>query len=427
MQDQPKGSTRPTLRGQMAALYASHFVKYLLPLITIPYLARVLGVRTLGLLAFIQAFSMLIHQLLEFGFGLSMTKDVARYRDSPEKLARLTSGVVGTQVILLVVAVLVTFAAQHTVPLLRQNPLLLWMGLAVAITQGLNFFWFLRGVEKMQQVASLDVLTRLLRTVGIFLLVRNPDDVWLVLASDAVAGAISAAVGAVIVYRTVPFRLPSGSEIRATVEESWSLFVVRASATMFSAGNTFVLGLFVSPTLVGYFTSAEKISTAVRMLFTPAFDALYPYMSYDVSKAPQEAFRLMRKAFLQLEALALLASIGVFIFAPLIVRILFGAEFEAAVPILRIFAFFPVIVVANNCLGSHWLLILGYRKIFVSVGVVIGLLNVGLTTLVAVEWPQHGHYGAVIAFMLTQLMATVAFALFARKVGFTPHPGKARD
>lgn len=405
---------RPSaLGGQMAALYAAHFVRYLLPLITIPYLARILGAEGLGHLVLIQAYAFFVIQWLEFGFGLSATQGVARHRDSPSRLATLASSVFGSQAGLLLVALGATAIVQHTVPMLGETPDLLWMGAVAGILQGSSPFWFLRGVERMKEVASLEVASRVVRTAGIFLLVRAPDDLWLVLASDLAASLLNAVVGLGLVCRLVPLRWPEAKGVLETLRESWSLFVVRASASLFSAGNVFVLGLYSSQATIAFFAGAEKIATALRMLFNPAFDALYPRMSFETSHAPDRAFRLLRRMLLILGTLSLGMSVGILIFAPLAVRLLLGPEFEASVGVLRIFALFPPVVVINLCLGSHWLLVRGHRRLFVSTGLFIGLLNI-LSTLVVARWrPEMAHQGAAVAFVLSQLLGAVVFTTVA--------------
>lgn len=415
------GGRSSSLGGQMTALYAAHFVRYLLPLITIPYLARVLGAETLGRLVLIQAYAFFVVQWMEFGFGLSATQNVARHRESPGRLASIASSVFGSQAGLLSIALGATAIIQQLVPMLGETPRLLWMGAGAGVLQGMSPFWFLRGVERMKEVASLEVASRVLRTAGIFLLVRSPEDLWWVLASDLAASLLNASVGLSMVARKVPLRWPGVAGILETLGDSWSLFIVRASASLFTAGNVFVLGLYASQLTIAFFAGAEKIATALRMLFNPAFDALYPRMSFETSNAPDRAFELLRRMLLVLGVLSVGMSLGILIFAPLAVRLLLGPEFEASVGVLRIFALFPPVVVVNLCLGSHWLLVRGYRRFFVSTGMAIGILNIALTLLAARWQPETAHLGAAAAFVLSQLVGAVVLTIMAWRT--RPRPG----
>lgn len=406
-----------SLAGQMAALYSSHLVRYILPLVTIPYLARVLGVETLGLLAFVQAFGFLLVQFLEFGFGLAMTKEVAQQRDSPQDLARLALGVFLAQVLLAACALLISWGVAETVPALGGEPRLFTLVIVAAILMGANPLWFLRGIEQMKLVASLEVLVQLLRTVGIFLWVHHPDDVWLVPLADCIAAGLSTVLGLGAVLRAIPWRVPRWSWAWHALRLSWPLFIVRAASTLFSACSVLILGFLASNTVVGYYTGAEKIASAVRKLFNPAFDALYPQMSFRVRQNPRQAFAFMKSAFWKMQALAAIFTIGTLVTAPWAIRILLGPGFEGAVPALRILAFLSPFIVINLCFGSHWLLVLGYQRHFVTIGLITGGLNVLLTGLTAAAYPLYAHWGAAASFIVSQGVASWMFLALVRRVG----------
>src|ERR1700757_4119306 len=88
---------RSTIRTNLVILYSAHFCNYVLPLVTIPYVVRVLGPRNWGLVAFAQAFANYVSLLIEYGFGLSAVREVARHRDHPDELAGIVSGVLGAR------------------------------------------------------------------------------------------------------------------------------------------------------------------------------------------------------------------------------------------------------------------------------------------------------------------------------------------
>src|SRR6202011_2877532 len=98
---------------------------YIIPLVTIPYLARVLGAAGWGRLAFAQAFGGYLVLVMGFGFGLSATREVARYRDNRESLAAILSGVVAAKAVLAVVSVgLALFVAEWISGFRHQSVLL---------------------------------------------------------------------------------------------------------------------------------------------------------------------------------------------------------------------------------------------------------------------------------------------------------------
>src|ERR1041385_4633881 len=98
------------------ALYGVQFCRKLVPLVSVPYLARILGPAGWGRVAFALAFGELLVMLIEFGFNLSATPEVARPRDSRERCREIVSGVVGAQAALAMAAAAVALAVAPFVP-----------------------------------------------------------------------------------------------------------------------------------------------------------------------------------------------------------------------------------------------------------------------------------------------------------------------
>jgi hypothetical protein len=160
-------------------------VNQLLPLVVIPYLARVLGPTGWGLVAFAQAFAVYGIVTVEYGFEFAGTRAVAQGREQAGRLNELVAGVLGKQLLLAAAASLVAVVIQLLVPAFRDQPLLLWAGLAFAILQGMAPIWYFTGQERIALIAGIDTAAKVLGTALVFWLVRAPFDGWLVLAASA--------------------------------------------------------------------------------------------------------------------------------------------------------------------------------------------------------------------------------------------------
>jgi PST family polysaccharide transporter len=161
------------LTQNILALYGVHFVNYLLPLTTVPYVARVLGPTDWGLVVFAQAFGQYVTLLVEYGFKMFATREVSRYRDDRDKLANLTDEVLGAQGLLALFAIVLTLLVQHWLPVFQNYPLL-WASVFSALALAFSPLWYYQGIERMQLVTTLGILTKVLFTVEIFLLVDSP-------------------------------------------------------------------------------------------------------------------------------------------------------------------------------------------------------------------------------------------------------------
>src|SRR5438552_15705112 len=120
---------------------------------------------------------------------------------------------------------------------------------------------------------------------------------------------------------------------------------------LYTMRNALILGLFAAPAIVGYFAAAEKISRAVYGLFNPIRASLDPRLSHLVRESPRQARRVARMGVAVTGSGGLVLGIFLFAFAPFIVRVLLGGDFEPAVHVLRLLALLPPLGSITQSLG----------------------------------------------------------------------------
>lgn len=415
---------RHTLVQNAVSLYGVHIASYLVPLITIPYLARVLGASGWGLVAFAQAFGAFVTLVTEYGFALSATREVAKHREDREKLTNILAGVLGAKGLLSVALLVAAIVIRSWVPIFREHPALLWAGMFWALAQGFSMMWFFQGFERMGIMAALDISAKVLATIAIFILVRRPDDGWLVLVTQGCGFFLSFAVGLVVAYHELPFRMPTWSSVSETLRMGWTMFLYRSSASLYTVGNAFILGLFVSPQLVGYYAGAEKISRAFLGLFGPISQTLYPRLNYLVHHDRDSAARLARIGVIVMGGGGAALGAVVFAFSPLLVRLLLGQGFLPAIPVLRVLSLLVPLIAVSMSLGVQWMLPLGMDRIFNTIIVLAGLINLALSTALASSFAALGMAWAVVS---AETFVTVSFYLVLRWHKLHPTMSQSRS
>ncbi|TAM83989.1 MAG: flippase [Acidobacteria bacterium] len=404
------------LARNVASLYGVQFASYLLPLVTIPYLTRVLGPATWGLLAFAQAFGAYASIGIEYGFNLSATRMVAKNRDSASELANLVAGVAGAKLLLAAGAVVIALALESWVPLFRANPVFLWAALFLAVAQSFSMLWYYQGFEGMRLVAVLDVAGKAAATVGIFTLVHHPEDGWKVLALQAGGSLLSVIAATVMVYREIPIKLPTWQLVRDTLRMGWSMFLFRSSMSLYGAGNAFILGLFASPTAVGFYAGAERLARALMGLLVPIHQSLYPRLGNLVQHNLPAAKRLARSSRFLMSSAGAVLSLAAFLGAPWAVPLILGRSFRPTVPVLEIMAALPLLDAIGTMFGVLWMVPLGLDRQFNRVVLAGGALNLVLAVVFAPRFAQLGMAAAVVA---TEVFVVLAlyFTLRHMKMG----------
>jgi PST family polysaccharide transporter len=228
--------------------------------------------------------------------------------------------------------------------------------------------------------------------------VHGPADDWKVLALTAVAPALTTTVGLVLAYRTIPIELPSVKLVRTALSMGAPMFVFRSAESLYGVGNVFLLGLFTTPEIVGYFAAAEKIAKAAFGLLNPIREAIFPRLSHLAARGGEEAAGPLAKlgAALMITGGAALGA-GLFLLAPLATRLLLGGEFAPAVDALRILAILPFLLSITYSVGFQWLLPFGKDGVINQIILSAGLLNVALSFLLARPFLHIGMAWAVVA------------------------------
>ena len=392
-------ATRGRILHNALALYAVQASAFLLPLVTLPYLARVLRPEGWGVVVFAQSYAIWLALLLHYGFAFSATRDVARHREDPERLAGIVRGVQAAKVLLLALVAVIGVASWSFVPLFREHPghfVWAWIG---AIGYGFTPLWYFQGIERLRGAAALEVGARAVATAGVFVFVRDPADGWIVLALRAVSDMVSTGLLMAWMYRTVR---PLGLTYRAGWEAlrgGWTLFVFSSAASVYTTANAFLMGLMALPREVSFFGAGERIVRAGSTLLSPLSQAVYPRVSHLAAHDEEGAARLIRRSLVPFVGLGIALGAGLALTAPLLTRIAFGEEYGPAIDVIRVLAFIPPLLGIGTVLGIHWALPMGLERIYMRFVVGAGVLNVVLAVLLV---PRYGALGMATAAVLAE-------------------------
>jgi PST family polysaccharide transporter len=385
------------------ALYSVQFAEYILPMLTIPFLARILQPAGWGMVIYAQNFSGWMILVMEFGFGFSATREIARHRDNTDRHADVVGGVVGANFLLLLPAILIAIVSRFTIPAFVDHPGYLWLSLAIAVTSGFRPFWYFQGIEKMKFAAWMNVVGRLLYTGGIFAFVRSQQGGWKVLALQAISGLVVTTLIVTSMYRRVAFRWPTLARSVAALKAGWAIFLSRSAVMLYTMANTVILGLFASTAAVAYYGGAEKVVLAVLGLMTPFTQALYPRMSHLAANNKEKATDAIRIGLLFFGAVGLLTTVALIAAAPWIIRVLVGPAYTPAIAVMRVASLIVPLVAMSNILGMQWMLPFGMDRAFNRISLGAGLLNVGLAVFLA---PRFGPIGTAWSVVAAQAFVT---------------------
>lgn len=409
-------SNKKNLAENFVSLSVLQGANYILPLITLPYLYRVLGPADFGLVAFAQAFMQYFILFTDYGFNLSATGKISKCREDIAKVSQVTSAVMFIKLILLFLSLLLVLAFAFLIPKFKSDSLIYLYAFGAVIGNALFPVWFFQGMEKMRYITILNLLAKLIFTVAIFAFVKNQSDYLLVPAINSLGYIVAGVVSLWIVLKNFDVRLkaPKIAWVAEELRDGWHVFISTAAISLYTASNTFILGLFASNSIVGYYSAAEKVIKALQGLIVPMSQTIYPHINrlYDLSK--ELSLRFIRKAFFLVAGATFLISTITFLFADPIVSLVLGPQSKESIIIVRIMAFLPFIVGLSNIYGIQTMLTFGMKQVFSRILVFGGLTNILLALILT---PLYKHVGTATAVVFTETFITVTMYLYLERSG----------
>jgi polysaccharide transporter, PST family len=398
------------------ALYASMFGNYILPLVTVPYLARVLGPDAWGSLLFVQAIGIYIVMVVEYSFDFTGSRQTTRTLDDSNALRDTVAGVIGARLILGAAATAVLGVAYLTLPIFRETGSLFWFGVYLYLFTALRPFWFFLGIERVRGFLVVELSLKASAVLGIVLFVNGPSDAWLVLALQGTAAALAMCAGMIMVYRMAPFRWPTPALAIAALRDGINLFLLRVSSSVYAFGNTIILGFLAAPAIVGFYAGAERIHRIIVSAMWPVLFASFPRATQLAQDDPLGGARLARMSTIAMFILATIGSIFVYLMSPIIVRVILGPGFEEAARVLRILALLLPITSPTITLQTQWLVPSGQEGLLTRIAGSASIMHIPIAIVLG---SLYFHIGVAWALVIVELYIVLMLLaiLSVRKLG----------
>ena len=401
---------KKTIFKNFTAMGIIQILNYVMPFITLPYLARVLSVEKFGLIFFAQAIMDYFSRFVDFGFNQSGVRELAINRDNQNKVNEIFNSIFAVKLGLLIISFLILSAVIFSFEKFRNDYLIYYFTFLTVIGNVLLSSWFFQGMEKMKFITIFNVLTRTISLCCIFLFVKNQSDYILVPLFNSLGLLIAGIVSFVVILNKfkVKFNIPKIENCIEKFKSSSEYFLSSISIGLYQSTNAFFLGLCVSTTMVAYYVSAQKIYLAIYFLYYPFYNAFFPYMSKN------KDIKFFKKVFKILIVFSFGLMAFLLLFAKPIITIFYGEQMLESYKILQIFAIiFPFHILAD-IMSFPLLGAFGYTKetnqcwIFAGIFHVIAISLLYLSNLLNI-------YSVSILFTITYILMFLHRIYYVKK------------
>ncbi|MDP1858864.1 MAG: oligosaccharide flippase family protein [Gemmatimonadaceae bacterium] len=406
----PQPAVRPyQLRRALAVLFGAHALGLLVPLLTVPWLARQLGPTGWAPVLVAQALAGWAILVLEFGFDLAGTREVAQ----AESAADMALTAAKVQHARLLLTPLVGLGVLGTSYLLRLEWPLIVGTLCYVIARGFSPYWFFQGKQRIRAATTVDTLGKLLPAGAVFVFVQGAGDGWRVVALQAVGASLATLALTWRLHQQHALPAVSTSDAVSALRSASPMFFARAASGLYLQANTLILSVMAPAAAVAAFGGAERIVRAAINLLIPITQAVFPRLSMLAKSAPEQALRETRWLLVGLVSLAICGAAGAAILAAPIVHLLLGPSFDTSVPVMRLLVITIPLVSAGGVLGLYWALPWRHERLFLGAVLLGGVTNLVLASVWVPRWEAMGMAGAAV--VAEACVATVLTVAFLRK------------
>lgn len=393
---------------------------FLFPLISMPYLVNALGVANYGILSFIQTVSTYIILFINYGFNLSAPREIAINKDDNKIINNIFCTVISVKILLLVVSIPIILLFAWIIPIINANYTIFLLIIIALISEVFFTNWFYQGIEEMRSFTLINIITRLIGLILLFICVHTPDDLfiaYLIISSTTLLGSL---IGFIIILKKYKLKLyiPKRIDLKKQIYLGWDLFIAQSATTLFSNSNILIIGLLLKPEDVGFYSVAEKIMRTVSMMVGPVSSGLYPVTANLFKKSRVAAIKYLKRFLVIGGMLFFTIAIIMIVFSDYIILIVTGEENLEIKHILILFSVIPLSIYVNNIYGTQIMLNINREKIFKYLITINGLC---LPILSYVLTLNFNLLGAAYSLLIMECLLTISMLVyveFFEKKGF---------
>ena len=321
------------LLANFAYLSMLQIASYLFPLLTMPYLARVIGVEGFGKIAFAAAVMIWMQTIADWGFNYTATRDVAKNRANLQLVSEIFSRVLYARILLMFLSFAILFVLILTIPKFSENRDVLLVSFLMIPGHIIFPDWFFQAMERMKFITIANILSKLTFTVAVFVFIHNREDYILqplfVSLGFLVAGIFSLYL---IVYKWgIKLIAPSFSDTILTIKKSSNVFVNTIMPNLYNSLSVVLLGFCGGSVANGKFDAGVKLVNICQSFISIVTRTFFPYLSRKTNN-----HYLYAKINLVTSSIM---AILLFLLSPVLIKLLFTEDFYSSIVVMQICSF----------------------------------------------------------------------------------------
>lgn len=384
-----------------------------LPLITAPYISRVLGAENLGVFSYTHSVANVFLMLARLGIVNHGSRCIAAYQKDYEGRSRAFSELFTIQTIaglLLTIAYVVYIGFFVT-----EDKFVAFVQTIFVASSLFDIGWLYMGVENFKKTVTRNMFVKFFSLICIFLFVRNRSDIALYTAistGSMLLGHLTLWTGLKKIVRWVK---PSFEGLKKQFGSCLIMFIPTIAVTLYTVIDKIILGNISGSTQVGYYDQAAKL-VSVPLGFITSFGAvMLPRMSAMAAEGASEeqSNKITSGSLVFMIAVATAVSFGLASISKTLVPIYYGPEFLACIPLLVLISIKLPVMAWANVVRTQCLIPRHRDKEYIISLFVGAIVNLSLNFLLT---PKYAAIGAAISTVLAETAVCLVQSYYVRDV-----------
>jgi PST family polysaccharide transporter len=387
---------------------------YVFPMLTLPYLVKVLGAERFGIIAFSQVVVSQLAVFCDYGFNMSATREISLNKQNVTEVSRIFSAVIYLKILIGILTIIIMSVVIMTMPMFGEFKAVYFISLLYLIGQILFPTWLFQGLEQMRLITLINSIFKIAGAIATFIFVRSRLDIniaaWIYGVSSLLAGAV-ALVLAIWKYR-LKFIKSEILYLKKLLVDGFDVFIPSFFANVLSSGGVLVLGVFYSAQVVGYYAAIDKLVKAGMALLSTVTQSMFPNVSYQFSQDKKQAINSIIKIGKPVVGILLVVLMIMLFASGPFLRFIYSPEYANYAYVLNVLLVWATIGFVNNFLGIQFLIGSGnsryYRKSFLYSGICM------VISFIAIKyWAING---VLFSMLLGEVLLTFFMIVYIKKL-----------
>lgn len=383
----------------------------LTPLITTPYISRVLGADGIG--AYSYAASIMSYFTLFGNLGIATYGQlkIAQIRDDQEATSKIFWEIMLAKLFTMSIAIVV-YAGMLCFPV-RGRLLLLIMAIGL-VASGIDVLWYFMGIEDFKKIVIRNITAKLLIIISIFIFVHQKSDLNLYVLLIQLASLLPT----ISMWFYIPKRIQRVPLKTLRFWQHWKYslpyFVPAVATSVYTVLDKSMIGWIThSDYQNGYYEQAHKVEQLLITVLTSFSGVFLPRMAYLYAKKEYEEIKQkLSFSIIFITFLAMPMMFGLIAIADELIPLFLGEGYEECVGLLKIFSLLIVAIGLNNVVGMQCIMPEGKQKEF-NIGVIAGAIFNLIMNIILI--PRFASVGAAVSTVVAETIILIVFAIYAKK------------